>query len=58
MSQTHKGPSRRSPPSTPRWVKVLGIIAIVLTLLFVILHLTGNSLGGHIPPIEYWLQQP
>ena len=41
MSQTHG-----SPPSTPRWVKVFGIIAIALVLLFVILHLTGNSLGG------------
>ncbi|MDQ0876562.1 hypothetical protein QFZ77_005221 [Paenibacillus sp. V4I3] len=36
-----------SPPSTPRWVKVFGIIALVLVLLFVILHLTGNNFGGH-----------
>jgi hypothetical protein len=42
-------PNRRSPPSTPRWVKVSAIIVIVLVLLFVILHLTGLSLGGHIP---------
>ncbi len=35
--------------STPRWVKVLGIIAIVLIVLFVILHLTGNSPRGHTP---------
>ena len=32
---------------TPRWVKVFGIIALVLVLLFVILHLTGRGLGGH-----------
>ena len=32
---------------TPRWVKVFGIIALVLALLFVILHLTGRGLGGH-----------
>jgi len=54
MPQTHVKPDRRSPPSTPRWVKVFGIIVIVLILLFVILHLTGNSLGGpggHIPLI-------
>ena len=54
MSQTHVKPDRRSPPSTPRWVKVSVIFVIVLVLLFVILHLTGNSLGGpggHIPPI-------
>lgn len=32
---------------TPRWVKMFGIIALVLALLFVILHLTGRGLGGH-----------
>ena len=33
---------------TPRWVKVFGIIAIVLVLLFVILHLTGLvGMRGH-----------
>ena len=46
---TRVRPDRRSAPSTPRWVKVLGIIFIVLVLLVVILHLTGNSLGGHTP---------
>ncbi|MGI9149033.1 MAG: hypothetical protein ACR2IK_21215 [Chloroflexota bacterium] len=35
-------PNRASPPSTPRWVTLLGIIAIVLVLLFVGLHLTGH----------------
>jgi hypothetical protein len=35
--------------STPRWVKVSGIIAIVLILLLVILHLLGSGLGGHTP---------
>ena len=44
MSQTHQGPG--SPPSTPRWVKVFAAIFIVLVLLVIILHLTGNSLGG------------
>ena len=54
MSQTHTKPDRGSTYSTPRWVKVSAIIFIVLVLLFVILHLTGNSLGGpggHIPLI-------
>ena len=46
---TRVRPDRGSPPSTPRWVKVSAIIVIVLVLLFVILHLTGLSLGGHIP---------
>ena len=61
MSQIHIKPDRGSPPSTPRWVKVFGIIALVLALLFGILHLTGNSLGGpgsHTPPIEHGVQQP
>jgi len=49
-----------TPPSIPRWVKVFGIIFIVLILLFVILHLTGNSLGGpgsHLSLIEHRVQQ-
>lgn len=41
--------SPRKPDSKamPRWVKVFGIIGIGLVLLFVILHLTGLSPGGH-----------
>ena len=49
MSQTNPKPDRGSPPSTPRWVKVFGIILIVLVLAVVIMHLTGTNLGGHIP---------
>ena len=33
----------------PLWVKMFGIIALVLVLLFVILHLAGLGLGGHTP---------
>jgi hypothetical protein len=44
---------RGSPPSTPRWVKVFGIIVIVLVLLLVILMFTGvggpHGPGRHIP---------
>jgi len=36
------------PPSTPRWVKVSGIIVITLVLLFIILKLTGIG-GNHGP---------
>jgi len=43
------GPDGGSTGSTPRWVKMSGIIAIVLVLLFVIVHLTGHGLGGHTP---------
>jgi hypothetical protein len=35
---------------TPRWVYLFGIIAIFLVLLFVILHLIGGGLVGHMPP--------
>jgi len=38
---------RESTISTPRWVKIFGIISLVLVMLFVILHLTGRGLGGH-----------
>jgi len=38
---------RGAPPSTPRWVKVFGVVAVALLLLLVILHLTGHSPGGH-----------
>ena len=46
---TGVAPHRGSTTGTPRWVYVFGIIAIVLVLLFVILHLTGGGLGGHTP---------
>ena len=40
------------PPDTdvagaPRWVKVSGALFIILALLFVVLHLTGNGFRGH-----------
>ena len=43
------GTGQGSPPATPRWVAVLGmIIAIGLVLLFVVLHLTGSiGPGAH-----------
>ena len=58
MSQTHTKPDRGSTYSTPRWVKVFGIIFIVLVLLFVTLQLTGISLGGIVSPMGHWLHQP
>lgn len=36
-----------SPPPTPRWVKAFGVIALVLVLLFVILHLAGGGFRSH-----------
>jgi hypothetical protein len=38
---------RTSSAGPPRWVKVFGIVGLVLVVLFAVLHLTGNSLGGH-----------
>jgi hypothetical protein len=68
---TRVRPDRGSPPSTPRWVKVFVIIALVLVLLFVVLMFTGiggehgpgrhipsGDVGGDTPPIEQRVQQP
>jgi hypothetical protein len=41
-------PDRESTTSAPRWVKVFGIIALVVVLLVVILLLTRGP-GGHGP---------
>ncbi len=51
---------RESAPSTPRWVKAFGIIAIVLILAFAGLHLTGNA-PTHMPGssgTEHGMQAP
>lgn len=58
MSQTQTEPkgvstTNRS-PGTPHWVKVFGIIALVLILLFAVLHFSGgHGPSSHIPPIEH-----
>ena len=49
-----------SPPATPRWVKVLGIVLIVLLLAFAGLHLTRNA-PTHMPGssgAEHGMQAP
>ena len=64
MSQTHTNPDHGSTYSTPRWVKVFGIIVIVLVLLVVVVLVTGvggeHGPGRHVatltPTIE--VQQP
>lgn len=58
---TGVGPDRGSITSTPRWVKVFGIIAIVPVLLFVIMMFISGGKHGpgrHIPSIEHGVQQP
>ena len=37
-----------SPPPTPRWVKMFGLVVIALVLLFVIKHLAGGGFRGHL----------
>jgi hypothetical protein len=41
-------PNRGSIASTPRWVKVFGLITVIVLVLLVILHLTGLvGMAGH-----------
>jgi cbb3-type cytochrome oxidase subunit 1 len=46
MAESHTRPDPGAPPGVPRWVKVLGIVFLVLVLVFVVLHLSGNGLGN------------
>jgi hypothetical protein len=60
---TGGGPQRGSDTGTPRWVKVFGIIAAVVILLFGILLLTrGPHRPGRHTPLssvtEHGVQQP
>ena len=40
------GPEGGSPPGVPRWVKVIGLVALAVALLLVVALLAG---GGHGP---------
>lgn len=31
----------------PRWVKIFGVVGLVLIVLFIILHVSGHGFGGH-----------
>ncbi len=42
-------PTADRPPSTPRWVKVSGIIVIVVVLLFVVVMMVAGGGGEHGP---------
>lgn len=44
------GPSGSEVPgdnATPRWVKVFGVVAIIVLVAFVILHLAGGGPRSH-----------
>jgi hypothetical protein len=43
---TDVGPDRGSTPGTPRWVKVFGLIALVVIVLFVVVTLIGGGEHG------------
>jgi hypothetical protein len=40
------------PPTTgaPRWVKVFGVIALALVVVFLIVHLAGGGFSNHTAP--------
>ncbi|MFI5615579.1 hypothetical protein [Amycolatopsis sp. NPDC051903] len=40
-------PEDDSAPGAPHWVKVTAAIAVVLVVVFVVLHLTGLAPVGH-----------
>ena len=57
--------SESTPHTTPRWVKVFGIIALVVVLLFVVLLLFGgphsprrHMPGSGTPTVQHGAQQP
>lgn len=60
-SNTGVETNNETPAGLPRWVKVFGIIATLLLLLFIILHFTIGGPGNHGPrsnASERGLRQP
>jgi hypothetical protein len=45
-NNTGAGPYREPPAGTPRWVKVFGLIALVVLVLFVVVLLVGGGKHG------------
>lgn len=45
---TGPDPDAGSPPPTPRWVKMFGLVVVALVVLFVIKHLAGGGFRGHL----------
>lgn len=40
-------PSGAHDESTPRWVKIFGIVALICIVIVVIVHVTGGGFHGH-----------
>jgi hypothetical protein len=47
MARTDSVSGGGTTPRTPRWVKMFGLVAVILVVAFLILHLTGNGPHGH-----------
>ena len=47
MSEPQREPDHGPITGTPAWVKAFGAIAVVLVVVFIILHLTGHAPMGH-----------
>lgn len=45
LDQADRNEPGDSPPATPRWVVLLGVVLLVLGVAFVTLHLVGGGLG-------------
>jgi hypothetical protein len=48
MASADPGPDAGAP--TPTWVKVFGVIAVIVLVAFVVLHLVGGGPGRHMAP--------
>lgn len=66
--RTDAGTTTDTPPGMPLWVKVIGIVVLVLVLLFAIMgfasggihgpgrHMPSGGAGGYPSPIARWVQ--
>ncbi len=46
-SDLHATPKNEPYVGTPQWVYVFGVIALVLAVVFVVLHVVGGGFGNH-----------
>lgn len=47
-TRPHTPVDDRAPPM-PRWVRVFGVVAILLVATFIVVHLAGGGFHGHMP---------
>ena len=58
---TGTGPDEGTPAGTPRWVKVFGIVALVVVVLFIVVLLVGggeHGPGRHSPSSDPGVHTP